>query len=311
VGQLKREQLGNAATEQGAALDGADFGQMNTAELPEGRPDPVEVDAEYVAGDGLTLTPKSYFIPAESNGYGKVERQIAGNPIPFSPVLHEGPLDLLNAQLCEEPGPPESTGLAVQRIGDIEVEANPRRLSEITKRSPREELVWYGMHPEYYGAASGDRVILRRDILESQYSCKACKGNGFEEEALCALCGGLAKEKISPRPGSFEMQEVPCRGCRVIGFGKETGYSCGHKKCSKCNGSGWKGGIVIPEESQTQAITGVVVSVGPLVDMWKIGDRLVFSRYAGHTLTVSKTEDYIWMHQTEPIGILRQRGDRP
>ena len=302
MAELKREQLGNAADEQGAALSGVDFGQMNTAVLPEGRPDPVEVDAEYVAGDGLTLT------PIREKGE---HAWTAGNGEQWSSILHEGPLDLLNAQLCEDPEPPESTGLAVHRIGDIEVQANPRRLSEIVKRSPREELVWYGMHPEYYGAASGDRIILRRDILESQYSCKACKGNGFEEDALCALCGGLAKEKIAPRPGSFEMQEVPCRACRVIGFGKETGYSCGHKKCSKCNGSGWKGGIVIPEESQTQAITGVVVSVGPLVDMWKIGDRLVFSRYAGHTLTVSKTEDYIWMRQNEPIGILRQRTERP
>lgn len=293
MAQVSREQLGNSADEQGAAIAGADFGSMNRAELPEGRPDPVEVDAQYVAGDGLTLTP----VQEKSNGH-------------FAPVLHQGPLDILDAQLCEEAAPPESVDLAVHRIGDIEVQANARRLSEITKRSPREELVWYGMHPEYYGAASGDRILLRRDIMESQYSCKACKGVGYVEDAdLCGNCVGSASETVRTQAG--ELATVPCRVCRVVGFGKEASFSCGRVKCSKCNGSGWKGGIVIPEESQTQAITGVVVSVGPDVTNWKIGDRLVFSRYAGHTLTVSKTEDFIWMHQNEPIGILRQRGERP
>ena len=300
MGTLRREQLGNAADEQAAALGGADFGAMNTAALPEGRPDPIDVDAEYRAGDGLTLTPK---MPDFDLPIGHVKAWQA-------PILHEGPLDILNAQLCEDPEPPESTGLAVYRVGDIEVQANARRMGEIVKRNPREELVWYGMHPEYYGAASGDRVILRRDILESQYSCKACKGVGYaEDNELCGNCGGSATESVRTQSG--ELATAPCRSCRVVGFGKEMAFSCGHHKCSMCNGSGWKGGIVIPEESQTQAITGVVVSVGPLVDMWKIGDRLVFSRYAGHTLTVSKTEDFIWMHQKEPIGILRQRGDRP
>lgn len=292
MGQVTREQLGNAADEQGAAQSGASFGEMNHAELPEGRPDPVEVEAEYVAGDGLTLTPRLQ------------------NAAPFSPVLHQGPLDLLSAQLCEEVVDPDSVGLAVQRVGDIEVQANPRRMAEIVKRSPREELVWYGMHPEYYGAASGDRIILRRDILESQYSCKACKGMGYAEDAaVCGNCGGTATESVRTTAG--DQVDAPCRVCRVVGFGKESAYSTGRRKCDRCNGSGWRGGIIIPEESQTQAITGVVVSVGPLVTNWKIGDRLVFSRYAGHTLTVSKTEDFIWMHQNEPIGILRQRGDRP
>lgn len=300
MGKLRVEDVGNTASEQGAALGGADFGQLNHAELPEGRPEPVEVNAEYVAGDGLVLTP--------INGKERQCENACDEHPQWSPTLHEGPLDILDAQLCEEPEPPESVGLAVRRVGDVEVRANARRISEIVKRNPREELVWYGMHPEYYGAASGDRVILRRDIMESQYSCKECRGNGWKEDAFdCQNCGGTGKERVKNQAG--ESSEAPCRACRVVGFQKESAYSCGKRRCQKCSGSGWKGGIVIPEESQTQAITGVVVSVGPLVDMWKIGDRLVFSRFAGHTLTVSKTEDFIWMHQNEPIGILMQRGD--
>ena len=281
MGEVTREVLGNAADEQGS---GADFATVNTAELPEGRLEPVEVDAEYVKGDGLTLTPKltDKFLDALGQ-------------------LHQGPTDLLMAQLCEEP---EEAGLTIREVNGVEVEGNARRLAVVSKRNPREELVWYGMHPEYYGAMSGDRIMLRRDVLESQYSCKTCKALGYDENVICANCGGSCEETI-------EGQRVPCRVCRVMGYGREAWFSCGHHKCVKCNGSGWRSGIVIPEQNQAEAITGVVVSVGPSVTMWKIGDRLIFSKFAGHSLTVSKTENFVMMRESEALGILRQRTDRP
>jgi co-chaperonin GroES (HSP10) len=294
MAELTREQFGNSSTEEGAAVEGSDFGALNHSVLPEGRAQAVEVDAEYVAGDGLRLTPKQDGLV----GYSDF-------------VLREGPNDQLTHALCEEETHPESMGMAVWRnpAGDIEVQANPRRLGEITVRSPREELVWYGMHPEYYGAASGDRICLRRDVMESQYVCKACSGEGFLENAsMCLTCSGSARETVRAQQGWVT---VPCRSCQVLGYEKQKPYSCGLERCEKCSGSGWKGGIVIPEQSQSSAVTGVVVSVGPMVTHWKIGDRLVFSRFAGHTLDVSKTESFIWMHEKEPIGILRQRTDRP
>ena len=58
-------------------------------------------------------------------------------------------------------------------------------------------------------------------------------------------------------------------------------------------------GLVIQEDAQKEAITGVVVSVGPYCQTWKIGDRLMFSRFAGHTLEVSKTESFIMMRESE------------
>lgn len=283
-----REVLGNTASEQAAHDAGMSFESLNHGSLPESRPDAMEVDAEYVSGDGLTLTPKSV------EGFHRA----LGD-------LKEGPMDQLTAQLCEEP---DTTALAIRKIGDIEVQGDPSRLAMVSRRNPREELVWYGMHPEYYGAVAGDRIMLRRDILESQYSCKACKGLGYDDGAICGNCGGHAKETVRNQAG--ESTEAPCRVCRVSGYGKEVWYSCGKHKCSKCNGSGWRGGIIIPEESQSQAITGVVVSVGPDVRTWKIGDRLMFSRYAGHTLEVSKTESFIMMRESEAIGMLRQRGEK-
>lgn len=279
---VTREQFGNKADEQGAAEAGADFSTINTGELPQGRRDVIEVDAEYVV-DGMQLVPKN----PNWDGFTKALGE-----------LREGPIDLMTAQLCEEP---DSTGLALRRVGDIEVESNQQRFMEVSKRGPRENLVWYGMHPEYYGAMSGDRIMLRRDVLESQYSCKSCKGAGYDEEVVCTNCVGTCEERV-------EDQLVPCRACRVLGYGHETMFSCGHRKCEKCNGSGWRSGIVIPEQSQSEAITGVVVSVGPLVSMWKIGDRLIYSKFAGHTLSVSKNESFVMMRESEPLGILRQRG---
>jgi co-chaperonin GroES (HSP10) len=290
MSELKREQYGNTSTEQGSFERGDDFEGINHSTLPESRPDPVEVDAQYVPGDGITLTPKK----VDSGEF----RQALGD-------LKEGPMDQLMGQLCENPE--EENGLTVQKIHGIEVQGNAARLAEISKRSPREMLVYYGMHPEYDGAVAGDRIMLLRDIKESAYSCKACKGTGYEEDALCGNCGGTGKETIKSEGG--EMVSVPCRACRVLGYGHEGGYSSGHKKCSKCNGSGWRGGIIIPEESQKEAITGIVVSLGPDTKIYKIGDRLMFSRFAGHTMEISKTTSFIIMREDEAIGILRQKGD--
>jgi co-chaperonin GroES (HSP10) len=295
MSELRREQIGNTATEQGAFEQGADFEGINHSTLPESRPDPIEVNAEYISGDGITLT------PVGKEGTGAEFRLALGE-------LHEGAVDELTAQLCEEPEEAPGTAMAMRKIHGIEVQGNPSRLEMLSKRAPREMLVWYGMHPEYDGAVAGDRIMLLRDIKESAYSCKACKGIGYEEDAVCGNCGGTAKETIRAEGG---MAEVPCRACRVLGYGHEQGYSSGHKKCSKCNGSGWHGGIIIPEESQKEAITGIVVSLGPETHTYKIGDRLMFSRFAGHTMEISKTTSYIIMHESEAIGILRQKAERP
>ena len=269
--ELKREEIGNLSKEVNADVEG-----IASAELPPSRPEPIEVSAELLS-DGLALTPK----------WNDESLRALGD-------LKEGPLDIAMAQMVEDP---DMTGLETRQINGIEVIGKSDRLGRIALRSHREGLVWYGMHPEYYGAVAGDRIMLRRDLLESSYSCKECKGQGYEEDTPCPYCEGS-------RRGS---DESPCNGCIVLGFGRETNFSSGHKKCAKCFGSGWRNGVVIPEESQSQAITGVVVSVGPEVTRWKIGDRLMFSRYAGHTLEVSKQESFIMMGEKEAIGILRQR----
>jgi co-chaperonin GroES (HSP10) len=206
--------------------------------------------------------------------------------------MQEGPRECLEATLLEEP---EELGLAVRRVNGVEVQAKPGALAR--QESKRDQLVWYGMHPEYYGAMAGDRLLIRKDILENEYSCKVCKGMGYQETVDCHMCRGEQKEPDG----------TPCKSCRVLGYGRESMWSSGKKKCEDCRGSGWKRAIVIPEEAQQEAITGVVVSVGPDCKLYRLGDRVIHSKFAGHELKVSKLERFVMIREPEVLGILRQR----
>jgi len=65
--------------------------------------------------------------------------------------------------------------------------------------------------------------------------------------------------------------------------------------------------VVIPEQAQQEAITGIVVSVGPDCKLLKIGDRVVHSKYAGHTLRLGENDVIVTMRECEVLKILRQR----
>lgn len=49
-------------------------------------------------------------------------------------------------------------------------------------------------------------------------------------------------------------------------------------------------GLDIPQEAQGKSITGVVVSVGPLVKNVSVGSRVVFSEFAGTRINVDGEE---------------------
>lgn len=286
MGEIRRSSIGNQATEQGEFDKGADVYGMNVSTLPQSRPDPIDVDVEPMGND-LVITPRETS-SALSRSLGELE---------------EGAMDLMAAQLLEEPEPPAQTGLAIRQINGIEVQATNNRAMEISRRSPREALVWYGMHQDYYGAMAGDRILVRKDILENEYSCKACHGRGYDDAATCTLCHGEQVERNNDGSSS------PCRACQVLGYEREKAWASGRKPCDKCRGTGWRGGIIIPEVAQAESITGIIVSVGPDVKLWKIGDRVVHSKYAGHTLTVSKTDSFVMMRESEVLMILKERSD--
>lgn len=276
--ELTRSVLGNKADELGAVDSGADAEGINQSVLPSGRGEPVEVSVSQ-SKDGLVLTPV-HETEAFRRALGEIE---------------EGPMDQLMAALVEEP---EEPALVRRVLNGVEVEAASLRISEIGSRGPRERLVWYGSHPEYMQAMAGDRILVRKDVLELEDACKACRGRGYDESAVCDVCHG-AQHGDDP--------SVPCGACVVLGYDIEQKWSCGRTPCAKCYGTGWRGGVVIPQVAERKPITGIVVSVGPECKLYRIGDRVIHSRFAGHEMTVAKNETFVMMREHEVLSILRQR----
>ena len=180
-----------------------------------------------------------------------------------------------------------------QVTDDIAVIGSPSRLAQMSKREAREQLIWYKT-PAGFSAAHGARVLVRRDTVEDAYSCQTCKGTGKSDEK-CRLCGATGKETGGP-----------CRSCKVLGYGMSEQYSSGYRPCSSCQGSGWEGGIVIPDVAQSMPISGIVVSVGPECKLLKLGDRVMFSRFAGHTWSHRGGETTVMMPESDVLNLLTE-----
>jgi co-chaperonin GroES (HSP10) len=277
MAELKRSDLGNTATEQGQYENGADFEAINRSRMPSAEGDPIEADVVRVS-DGIEITPRERLVPRK-----------------FS--IEEGPRELVKAQMFDEP---DVTGLELRRVNGIEVVAKDARVNELSR--PREALVWYGSHSDYYQAMLGDRILVRKDVLELEDACKQCHGRGYDEDTPCLNCAGSQKVKID-----IEGNQIACPHCIVLGYDREQKWSCGRKPCESCRGSGWRAGIIIPEVAESKPITGVVVSVGPECRLLKLGDRVIHSKFAGHELTVSKVDSYVMMGEKEVLSILKAR----
>lgn len=209
-------------------------------------------------------------------------------PAPRRLDLVHSETDLLMAQLTEDP---EMTGFTVPGVGLVET-GKSRIQQAISRNQNREQLIWFGVDAHNMTAAMGDRIVVRRDLLESEYICRSCKGKGYTEET-CPLCEG-AQQKDG----------LACKNCKAIGFEFEKPRPTGFTRCLSCHGSGWRNGIVVPEVAQGKPVTGVVVSLGPATQFLKLGDRVLHSQFAGHTLNM-KSETYTFMRETEVISLLR------
>ena len=259
----------NRAEDLGAVEAGKDVSGINVSGLP-------------VSGPEVEVRPSS-------DGTDLILKQIHGHRQSRKALeLVHSETDLLAAQLTEDP---EMTTFQVPNVGAIEASAS-RLQKALTRNSNREALVWFGVDSAHLSAALGDRLIVRRDTLESEYVCKECKGKGHTDE-VCALCDGKQQKE-----GQL------CKNCLVLGFEAEKPHPAGFTKCVACSGAGWRNGIIIPEVAQGKPVTGVVVSIGPDTKLLKLGDRVLHSKYAGHTLEM-KNETYTYMREHEVISLLR------
>lgn len=212
--------------------------------------------------------------------------------------LKIGEHDLLMAQLVEEPEQPTFSHPVTGKV-----QTSPSRMMQIQSRnSNREALVWIEYQPGMQLAAldmpegANGRVWVLQDTMETEYSCRLCKGRGYFEDENCEVCGGESK-----RDGG------DCPACKVLGMGFRDKWSCGRRSCHSCRGSGWRAGIVIPETAQSIPVSGVIVSVGPNTSVVKLGDRILHSSYAGHRIQAPGGKVLTVMRESEILSLIRER----
>ena len=132
--------------------------------------------------------------------------------------------------------------------------------------------------------AADDRLIVLQDEHRSGFECELCGDKehriargGFEGQTEsiieCDNCNGVGKY---PKNGT----DIRCSHCE--GTGKIA--------CPKCGGKGSKT-IVIGEKEKDRPTTGVVVSVGPNIKNFKLGDRLCYPSFSGHAFDLTGVDD--------------------
>jgi co-chaperonin GroES (HSP10) len=151
--------------------------------------------------------------------------------------------------------------------------------SELVQES--ENIIWIG---ETGFEADADKLMVLVDDFSSGHECARCKakdirtrGTGETQKQVsvikCPECGGHGKRaKVGNK--NIEVRCTDCDGEGII-------------SCPDCGGRG--GLIAIPKKSEGIPTTGRIVSIGPLVPVGKrkLGDRVMFSSYAGSHYDVS------------------------
>lgn len=258
MAEPKHAVLGNKADEQGAHETGADFDALNHSAIPA-QGETLDVNIGEVKGN-LHITPTK-FRPTKTHA-----------PI----ELHDGPRQMTDAAIFEDP-------MMLSRVSGA-----------ITRKSTRGALIYFAVSKHNRIAVWGDRVLIKRDSMESAYSCQTCHGKGHSEE-MCPTCKGSTIDIDG---------KSPCRSCKVLGYGMEEKRACGRVICEACSGAGWAGGIARPEITQSEPITGIVVSVGPDCVNLQLGDRVLHSRYSGHQQSAPSGEFYTVMHEHEVLELV-------
>jgi len=122
--------------------------------------------------------------------------------------------------------------------------------------------------------AKGERVAVRQDEHKSGYECLRCmdrdKRTMEGKDVSVITCEECKGEGTRPKAGNANLT-VKCSDCDGRGY----------LPCPDCKGTGTSTGIVLPDSSKSDAMTGIIVSIGPDVKAYKLGDRVMFPSYAG------------------------------
>lgn len=140
----------------------------------------------------------------------------------------------------------------------------------------------------YSFRAQGDKILVAVDVFKSGYECRSCKGSGTIK--ISCSCDG------SSRPGfKYNQAQVDefVKSLGVAGADARAMMKCQECKgdylnmrktevCSACQGK--KSLLELPDTAKSLPTTGVIVSMGPLVDPrlgFKNHDRVLFGGFVG------------------------------
>lgn len=161
----------------------------------------------------------------------------------------------------------------------IEPKVENLSADELVQETPN--IIWIG---ETGFEADADKLVVLVDEFRSGYECLTClakdirsfgEGGATRQISMvgCPECEGNGKRPKAGNP-SITVKCTECEGKGVV-------------PCPDCGGRG--GLIATPKQSEGAPTTGKIVSVGPLVAEGKrqIGDRVMFSSYAGNEYIVN------------------------
>lgn len=127
--------------------------------------------------------------------------------------------------------------------------------------------------PDWYGVGAVELAALgdRVLIVEDQFK------SGYE----CFTCGGSGKVKSTLVAGAA-------------------------KTCPDCNGKG--GVLVVPDANQRRPTTGTIVSVGEACKVLTVGEKVMFSNFAGLVTDFHSESGTVCvriLHETEVLSRMR------
>lgn len=134
-----------------------------------------------------------------------------------------------------------------------------------------------------------EQIIVKQDKFKTGFECKECDGEGYLEQR-CGFCEGKGRENLGTENETF------CRMCCPRDMDSMY-WQAGKLLCYVCKGRGAT--VIIPQNAQRKATSGIVVSCGAAVKALKVGERVLYSVFAGTEIEFKNRTILRIMHEHE------------
>lgn len=185
----------------------------------------------------------------------------------------------------------------IRRGNEQEEEPNDYSRNKFDANRFKELSYWANIADQYMlqPILGGDgRVLVRIDEYKSKFACTACGGKGHTG-IVCGRCNGT---KVS-----FDgVAQSHCMGCTVgTSDGRKT---YGFQLCEQCKGR--QGTIIVPDTSQKNSDSGVVLAVSRVgINILKPEMKVLVATYSGVPFKFMDI-DFKIMIEKDILGIIRQ-----